>query len=76
MHSLEASKTPGKRSFGIQHIKENLSICQRISFDSEEEVRSQMEVNFYGALRSVRALLPSMRARGSGNIVLISSGAG
>ena len=44
--------------------------------DSEEEVRSQMEVNFYGPLRTVRAVLPGMRARGSGNIVLISSGAG
>ena len=51
-------------------------ICRRVPFDSEEEVRSQMEVNFYGPLRSVRALLPSMRSRGSGNIVLISSGAG
>ena len=47
-----------------------------VSFDSEEEVRSQMEINFYGPLRTVRAILPSMRAKGSGNIVLISSGAG
>ncbi|GES57093.1 NAD(P)-binding protein [Aspergillus terreus] len=43
---------------------------------SENEVRSQMEVNFYGPLRIVRALLPSMREKRSGNIVLISSGAG
>lgn len=35
-----------------------------------------MEVNFYGPLRAVRALIPGMRAKGSGNIVLISSGAG
>ncbi|KAL9616945.1 MAG: hypothetical protein Q9160_008215 [Pyrenula sp. 1 TL-2023] len=43
---------------------------------SEDEVRDQMEVNFYGPLRAVRACLPTMRAKGSGQIVLISSGAG
>lgn len=43
---------------------------------SEEEMRSQMEINFYGPLRLIRALLPGMRAKKSGNIVLISSGAG
>lgn len=35
-----------------------------------------MEVNFYGPLRTVRTCLPAMRAKGSGSIVLISSGAG
>ncbi|KAL4909419.1 hypothetical protein BDW74DRAFT_146537, partial [Aspergillus multicolor] len=35
-----------------------------------------MEVNFYGPLRAVWACLPVMRARGSGQIILISSGAG
>ncbi|KAI0450348.1 NAD(P)-binding protein [Xylaria acuta] len=43
---------------------------------SEQEVRDQMEVNFWGPLRAVQAVLPSMRAKGRGNIVLISSGAG
>ncbi|PWY88609.1 NAD(P)-binding protein [Aspergillus sclerotioniger CBS 115572] len=43
---------------------------------SEIEVRDQMEVNFYGPLRAVRGCLPVMRAKGSGHIVLISSGAG
>ncbi|KAK4206961.1 hypothetical protein QBC37DRAFT_434205 [Rhypophila decipiens] len=43
---------------------------------SEEEVRDQMEVNFYGPLRTVKACLPAMRAKKSGNIILISSGAG
>ena len=43
---------------------------------SEDEVRDQMEVNFYGPLRAVKACLPAMRAKRSGNIVLISSGAG
>ncbi|RAH50653.1 NAD(P)-binding protein [Aspergillus brunneoviolaceus CBS 621.78] len=43
---------------------------------SEAEVRAQMEVNFYGPLRTDQACLPAMRARGSGQIILISSGAG
>ncbi|KAL4807781.1 hypothetical protein BDV18DRAFT_151670 [Aspergillus unguis] len=43
---------------------------------SEDELRSQMEVNFYGPLRAVRACLPIMRARGAGHIIHISSGAG
>ncbi|GAP84587.2 putative short-chain dehydrogenase reductase SDR [Rosellinia necatrix] len=43
---------------------------------SEEEVRAQMEVNFYGPLRAVRACLPVMRAKGFGHVILISSGAG
>ncbi|KAJ5107711.1 NAD(P)-binding protein [Penicillium angulare] len=43
---------------------------------SEEELRDQMEINFYGPLRTVRACLPFMRAKGSGHIILISSGAG
>jgi NAD(P)-dependent dehydrogenase (short-subunit alcohol dehydrogenase family) len=43
---------------------------------SEEEVRQQMEANFYGPLRAVRACLPVMREKRSGQIILISSGAG
>jgi NAD(P)-dependent dehydrogenase (short-subunit alcohol dehydrogenase family) len=45
-------------------------------WNSEDEVRAQMEVNFYGPLRIIRALLPRMRAKRSGSIVLMSSGAG
>ncbi|KAI0427616.1 hypothetical protein F5Y09DRAFT_315733 [Xylaria sp. FL1042] len=43
---------------------------------SEDEVRAQMEVNFYAPLRAVRACLPAMRAKKFGHVVLISSGAG
>jgi NAD(P)-dependent dehydrogenase (short-subunit alcohol dehydrogenase family) len=50
--------------------------CVLIHVCSEDEVRDQMEINFYGPLRAVRACLPAMRVKGSGNIVLISSGAG
>ncbi|KAI1156953.1 hypothetical protein F4825DRAFT_141209 [Nemania diffusa] len=43
---------------------------------SEEELRAQMEVNFYGPFRAVQACLPVMRKKSFGHIVLISSGAG
>lgn len=43
---------------------------------SIDEVRSQFEVNVFGALRVMQALLPAMRARGSGMLVNISSVSG
>ncbi|KAL4949091.1 hypothetical protein BDW69DRAFT_82147 [Aspergillus filifer] len=43
---------------------------------SEADIRAQMEVNFYGPLRAVRACLPVMRSKRSGQVILISSGAG
>ncbi|MDJ0681222.1 MAG: SDR family oxidoreductase [Xenococcaceae cyanobacterium MO_167.B52] len=35
-----------------------------------------MEVNYFGTLYAIRAVLPAMEREGKGNIVLISSGAG
>ena len=39
----------------------------------EEELRAQMETNFFGAVAVTRALLPQFRAQGAGAIVNISS---
>ncbi|MEU1369766.1 oxidoreductase [Streptomyces sp. NPDC005803] len=43
---------------------------------SEEELRHQMETNFFGPLHLIRALLPHFRERGDGHIVNVSSIAG
>jgi NAD(P)-dependent dehydrogenase (short-subunit alcohol dehydrogenase family) len=43
---------------------------------SDSEARHQMETNFFGPLKVLRATLPHLRSRRSGHIVNISSGAG
>lgn len=43
---------------------------------SEAEARYQFDVNFFGLLNVTKAIIPHMRARKSGVIVQISSGAG
>ena len=40
---------------------------------SDEELRAILETNVLGTLRTCRAVLPSMRARGGGTIVNVSS---
>ncbi|KAI0393261.1 hypothetical protein F5Y17DRAFT_466983 [Xylariaceae sp. FL0594] len=43
---------------------------------TEEEVVAQLNVNFLAPLRAARAVLPSMRRRRTGHVVLVSSAAG
>jgi NAD(P)-dependent dehydrogenase (short-subunit alcohol dehydrogenase family) len=43
---------------------------------SDEQVRRQFDVNFFGAASMIRGVMPSMRGQGSGLIVNVSSGLG
>jgi NAD(P)-dependent dehydrogenase (short-subunit alcohol dehydrogenase family) len=43
---------------------------------SDREARDQMETNFFGPLKVLRASLPHMRSRKTGHVVNISSGSG
>ncbi|MBP1157959.1 NAD(P)-dependent dehydrogenase (short-subunit alcohol dehydrogenase family) [Rhodococcus sp. PvR044] len=40
---------------------------------TEDQARSQMETNFFGALWVTQAVIPQLRAQGSGHIIQISS---
>ena len=50
-----------------QYIQKNISEC------SVEDIQHSMDVNFYGALHGINAVLPIMKSQKSGSIVIVNS---
>ena len=53
-----------------------VGLCGAIEDTAMDEARWQMETNFFGPARMIRAVLPQMRSQGSGRIITVSSLAG
>lgn len=51
-------------------------ICGAVEDTTIEEAQAQLNTNFFGAVRMLRAALPHMRRQGSGRIITTSSMAG
>lgn len=67
-----------ERFHGIDIAVHNACLC---TFESEpdsslEVYRAVMDVNFFGALRLTKAVLPYMRQAGAGRVIFTSSGVG
>jgi NAD(P)-dependent dehydrogenase (short-subunit alcohol dehydrogenase family) len=62
----------------VDVLVNNAGIELRSSIEDADEadVRAQLETNVFGPFRTIKAVLPSMRARGRGTIVNVSSIAG
>lgn len=50
-----------------------MGVSGAVEFLSDAETRRQFDVNFFGTVNTVRAVLPYMRRAGSGKIICISS---
>lgn len=50
-----------------------VGLCGSVEDTGLDEVRWQMETNFFGAVRMVRAVLPQMRAQRAGRLIAIGS---
>jgi NAD(P)-dependent dehydrogenase (short-subunit alcohol dehydrogenase family) len=76
---IAAAIEAGHKAFGEIDVLCNnagYGYMAAIEEGEEDEVRAMFEANFWGPLNLIRAILPEMRARGSGYIINISSQAG
>ncbi len=77
--SIEAAIMAGIDRFGrIDVLVNNAGYGLYGIFESipEEKLQHQFQVNLFGVMDTVRAILPHFRKRGSGTIINVSSGAG
>ncbi|QLE75155.1 SDR family oxidoreductase [Streptomyces rectiverticillatus] len=70
-----AVRTIEERHGAIDVLVNNAGVyyTSAVEAASLEQARAVMETNYWGALRTIRAVLPAMRARGGGVIVNVSS---
>lgn len=67
-----------QHSISVQVLVNNAGYCQSGFFQdlTEEEWQAQFQTNFFGAVRTTKALLPFIPRDGSGKIIAISSVSG
>jgi NAD(P)-dependent dehydrogenase (short-subunit alcohol dehydrogenase family) len=74
--SVRRAVALAERELGpISVLVNNAGYCQPGPIEqlSDAQIAQQFEVNVFGALRTVRAVLPAMRAAGRGRIINVSS---
>jgi short-subunit dehydrogenase len=73
--SVRAAMTQQLKLGPIDVVVNNAGTCLQLPFllQAPERLRHEMELNYWGAQRVVRAVLPSMIARRQGDIVNVSS---
>ena len=65
-------KCAGKNGIGALVYSAGFSMAAPIEYAKEEDYKYLFEVNFFGALRAIQAVLPHMKGKG-GRIILVGS---